>query len=155
MRKIFCYSKSARYIFLFLLLLSIIMASILCVLFKENGPIIFRIIWICIVIFCVLFSIFGFLHFSQYLYFVDGKIILQSPLYKIKELDINDCYYILCNLLSYYGRGYVSEKWICIYSNNENKLFKYGYTNGKKYKRIQVIYTEENYNYIQEYINKY
>ena len=36
----------------------------------------------------------------------------------------------------------------------ETKFFKYGFTNSKKHERIQLIYTEENLNYIKYYVNK-
>lgn len=154
MKKINCYSKIASLIFLILFFLSTIMGILPFILFREDDNIIFKIIWIGIIIFCLAVSIFGFFHYKQYICVENEKIVLRNYLYKIKEIDINDCYYVVSSLLSSYGRVYSSEYWICIYSNKETKFFKYGFTNSKKYERIQLIYTEENLNYIKKYINK-
>ena len=152
MKKINCYSKVASLFFLIMFFLSIVIGMLPFILFKEDD-IIFKIIWIGIVTFCLVVSVFGFFHYKQYISIENGKIVLRSYLFKIKELDINDCYYVVSRLLSSYGRVYLSEYWICIYSYKETKLFKYGFTNSKKYERIQLIYTEENLNYIKKYIN--
>lgn len=154
MKKINCYSKIASLIFLIIFFLSTIIGILPFILFREDDNIIFKIIWIGIIIFCLVVSIFGFFHYKQYISIENGKIVLRSYLYKIKELDINDCYYVVSRLLSSYGSVYLSEYWICIYSNKETKFFKYGFTNSKKHERIQLIYTEENLNYIKKYINK-
>ena len=153
MKKINCYSKIASIIYLILFVILLIAGILPFVLFEEQESSIFKVIWIIIFTFGILFSTFGFFYYRQYIYIKDDKIILKNILFKIKELDINDCYYIVSSLLSNYGRVYSSEYWICIYSNKETKFFKYGFTNSKKYERIQLIYTEENLNYIKKYIN--
>lgn len=153
MKKINCYSKIASIIYLILFVILLIVGILPFVLFEEQESSIFKVIWIIIFTFGILFSTFCFFYYRQYIYIKDDKIILKNILFKIKELDINDCYYIVSSLLSNYGRVYSSEYWICIYSNKETKFFKYGFTNSKKYERIQLIYTEENLNYIKKYIN--
>lgn len=153
MKKINCYSKIASIIYLILFVILLIVGILPFVLFEEQERSIFKVIWIIIFTFGILFSTFCFFYYRQYIYIKDDKIILKNILFKIKELDINDCYYIVSSLLSSYGRVYSSEYWICIYSNKETKFFKYGFTNSKKYERIQLIYTEENLNYIKKYIN--
>lgn len=153
MKKINCYSKIASSIFLIMFVILLIVGILPFVLFEEQESSIFKVIWIIIFTFGILFSTFCFVCYRQYIYIKDDKIILKNILFKIKELDINDCYYIVSSLLSNYGRVYSSEYWICIYSNKETKFFKYGFTNSKKYERIQLIYTEENLNYIKKYIN--
>ena len=70
----------------------------------------------------------------------------------ITTLEINDCYYEINRLPSCYGRAYGFENWICIYSKNEINKFKYGYTNGKKYNRIQLICNKKNLEYVNNYI---
>ena len=154
MKKINCYSKIASIIYLILFVILLIVGILPFVLFEEQESSIFKVIWIIIFTFGILFSTFCFFYYRQYIYIKDDKIILKNILFKIKELDINDCYYVVSRLLSSYGRVYLSEYWICIYSSKEIKNFKYGYTNSKKYERIQLIYTEENLNYIKKYINK-
>ena len=49
---------------------------------------------------------------------------------------------------------YISENWICIYSMDETKKFKYGFSNEKKYKRIQLAYNENNLKFIDNYVRK-
>ena len=153
MKKINCYSKIASIIYLILFVILLIVGILPFVLFEEQESSIFKVIWIIIFTFCILFSTFCFFYYRQYIYIKDDKIILKNILFKIKELDINDCYYVVSRLLSSYGRVWLSEYWICIYSNKETKFFKYGFTNSKKYERIQLIYNEENLNYIKKYIN--
>lgn len=154
MKKVNCYSKIASLIYLVLFILSLIVGFLPFMLFKDQDGAIFKVIWVIIFSFCILFSIFGILHYRQYLYIKENKLILKSLLFKIKELDIDECYYEVVRLQSYYSRTYISENWICIYSSKETKNFKYGYTNSKKYERIQLIYNEENLNYVKKYINK-
>lgn len=154
MKKINCYSKIASIIYLILFIILLIVGILPFVLFEEQESSIFKVIWIIIFTFGILFSTFCFFYYRQYIYIKDDKIILKNILFKIKELDINDCYYVVSRLLSSYGRVYLSEYWICIYSSKETKNFKYGYTNSKKYERIQLIYNEENLNYVKKYINK-
>jgi len=154
MKKINCYSKIASIIYLILFVILLIVGILPFVLFEEQESSIFKVIWIIIFTFGILFSTFCFFYYRQYIYIKDDKIILKNILFKIKELDINDCYYVVSRLLSSYGRVYLSEYWICIYSSKEIKNFKYGYTNSKKYERIQLIYNEENLNYVKKYINK-
>ena len=85
-------------------------------LFKDQDGAIFKVIWAIIFSFCSLFSIYGILHHRQYLYVKENKLILKSLLFTIKVLDIDECYYEVARLQSYYGRTYISENWICIYS---------------------------------------
>ena len=37
---------------------------------------------------------------------------------------------------------------------DETKKFKYGFSNGKKYKRIQLAYNENNLKFIDNYVRK-
>ncbi len=154
MKKVNCYSKIASLIYLALLILSLIVGFLPFVLFKVQNGVIFKVIWITIISFCILFSIFGILHHRQYLYIKGNKLVLKSLLFTIKVLDIDECYYEVARLQSYYGRTYTSEKWICIYSIDEVKKFRYGFSNGRKYKRIQLIYNESNLRFVDSCVKK-
>lgn len=154
MKKVNCYSKIASLICLVLFILSLIAGLLPFMLFKEEDGTIFKVIWVIIFSFCILLSIYGILHYRQYLYVKENKLILKSLLLKIKVLDIDECYYEVVSLLSYYGRKYISEKWICIYSFDETEKFKYSFSNGRKYKRIQLIYNEKNLKFVETYIKK-
>ena len=153
MKKVNCYSKIASLIFLVLFVLSLIVGFLPFVLFNNQDDMIFKVIWVIIISFCILFSIFGILHYRQYLYIEGNKLVLKSLLFTIKVLDIDECYYEVARLGSYYGRIYTLETWICIYSIDETKKFKYGFSNGRKYKRIQLIYNENNLKFVDSYIS--
>jgi len=152
MKKANCYSKFISLIYLFLLVISIVVGLLPFALFKNEDNITFKLLWILIILFSVLFSIFGLLFYTQYICIKNNKIILKNLFGVIKTLEINDCYYEINRLPSCYGRAYGFENWICIYSKNEINKFKYGYTNGKKYNRIQLICNKKNLEYVNNYI---
>lgn len=154
MKKANCYSRIASLIYLLLFVLSLIVGFFPFVLFKNQDQGVFKVIWLITISFCILFSMFGVLHHRQYLYVEKDKLILKSLLFTIKKLDINECYYEVASLQSYYSRIYVSERWICIYSIDETKKFRYGFSNGRKYKRIQLTYNENNLKFIDSHIKK-
>ena len=153
MKKVNCYSKIASLIYLVLFVLSLIVGFLPFVLFKEQDGVIVKVIWIIIISFCILFSIFGILHHRQYLYIKGNKLVLKSLLFTIKVLDIDECYYEVARLQSYYGRTCFLENWICIYSVDEAKKFKYGFSNGRKYKRIQLIISKWTYDNTYSFYN--
>ena len=152
MKKANCYSKFISLIYLFLLVISIVVGLLPFALFKNEDNITFKLLWILIILFSVLFSIFGLLFYTQYIFIKNNKIILKNLFGVITTLEINDCYYEINRLPSCYGRAYGFENWICIYSKNEINKFKYGYTNGKKYNRIQLICNKKNLEYVNNYI---
>lgn len=154
MEKITCYSKYTSYVYLFLMGLTIIVGIFPFVLFKENNTSVFKIIWILLMVFCLSVSIYGFIHHRQYLFVENDKFVLKDSFFIMKELDINDCYYIISPLNSYFGVTVMRETWICIYSKKETKRFKYGVSNGQKYMGIQLIYSKENLEFIDKYIER-
>ena len=152
MRKINCYSKYAYVVYFLMLLLTIVIGTLPFILFKEDQSI-FRIIWICIIVLCFIISFYGFFHHRQYLYVENGKFILRDCFMKMTELNIEQCYYEISVLPSYFGRVISSETWICIYSiQGKVKKFKYGVSNGRKQNRIQLIYNEKNLEFVNKYI---
>lgn len=154
MKKVNCYSKIASLIYLLLFILSLIVGFLPFMLFENQDDTIFKVIWEIIFSFCILFSIYGILHQKQYLYVKKNKLVLKSLLFTIKVLDIDKCYYEVARLQSYYSRTHISENWICIYSVDETKKIKYGFSNGRKYKRIQLTYNENNLKFIDNYVRK-
>ena len=154
MKKVNCYSKIASLICLVIFLISLIAGILPLMLFKDQDDAIFKVIWVILFTFNLLFSAFCFFHHRQYLYVKENKLILKSLLFTIKVLDIDECYYEVAMLLTCYGRTYISEKWICIYSVDETKKFKYGFSNGRKYKRIQLTYNENNLKFIDSCVRK-
>ena len=47
-----------------------------------------------------------------------------------------------------------TDKVTVIYSVDETKKFKYGFSNGRKYKRIQLVYNENNLKFVGSYVKK-
>lgn len=154
MEKIACYSKYTSYVYLFLMSLTIVIGIFSCVLFNENDTSEFKTIWILLIVVCLLVSIYGFIHHRQYLCVENDKFVLKDSFFVLKELDIKECYYIISSLNSYFGVTVMRETWICIYSKNETKRFRYGVSNGQKYLGIQLIYSKENLEFIDKYIER-
>ena len=151
MEKLRCYPRLANYLIIFMLIISIITFFVPLIKFEEETNI-YKIIWIIITLLCILFLIFCLIYYSQYIYVKDDKITLRCIFYKIVEFDVRNCYYVVTSLVSDYGRTSISNLWICIYQKDETKFFKYGYSNNKKYKRIQIIYNEENLKFVKKYL---
>lgn len=154
MKKIRCYSKACSFIFLFMFALIVIITVKIFTLPKQDEPVIYKILMICVLVSCFLVIIYGFFHFRQYLYVDNGKFILKDNFVKIKELNIDDCYYEISTLRTHYARIPSYEKWICIYSTEETNKFKEGLSNSRKYNRIQVMYNEKNMKFVEQYLKK-
>ena len=152
MKKLNCYPNLISVIFLLMVVLTIFLAFISFVFFKEPEGGIYWIIYTLLVIFSFSFSVWGFFYHSQYIIIKENKLILKTLFNTIKVLDLTDCYYEITNLSTYFGRRYINEKWICIYSINEKQKFKYGLANSKKYMRIQLIYSKRNLEFINSVI---
>lgn len=156
MRKINCYSKYAYCVYLLLLFLIIIIGTIPLVIFKDTDFNIFKILWICLMIFCAIVSIYGFFHHLQYLLVKNNKLILKNFFTILKEMDIDNCFYEITDLPTYIGRRYINGKWICIYPRNQDIIkFKVGVSNSKKFNRIQLIYNEKNLEFISKYLKTF
>ncbi len=102
------------------------------------------------------FSLFSFvsaLILMQYYVIENGQIIVKSIFGTIISLEISNCLLMLQNLPTFSGWGGVTYKlWLCIYLKNDNiPLFKDGCNNRKKYKRIQIIYSEKNSAILSQY----
>lgn len=150
--KIMCYPKIYSLLYFFLFIVIVIITVILFTFPEKDEPIIYEILMICILTFCFAVSICSIVHHGQYLYVKDGKFVLKEGFIKIKELDIKECYYEVSSLTSSYMRDPGYRKWICIYSKEETNKFEEGLTNSKKYDRIQVVYTEKNMKFIEQYL---
>ena len=68
MKKINCYSKIASIIYLILFVILLIGGILPFVLFEEQENSIFKVIWIIIFTFGILFSTFCFFYYRQYIY---------------------------------------------------------------------------------------
>ena len=83
---------------------------------------------------------------SQQNLFEDGKIVVKSIFGIIVSLDISDCFLKVQNLPTFSGWGGTTYmRWLCVYQKNrKTPIFHTGCSNKKKYKRIQIIYSEKN-----------
>ena len=152
MKKSFCYPKYASIAHLVLFLLFVALCIYLLISPKELDINEWFVAGMCILVFCILYSIWGVIHFSQYVCIKNNKIILRTLFYTIKELNVDECCYEVCRLSTYVARRYVMQKWICIYSVEETKKFIEGFSNGRKFKRIQLTYSRRNLEFVNRYI---
>ena len=97
------------------------------------------------------------IHNMQYYYFEDNSIIVRSLFGIIVKLELNKVKAYIETLPTYSSWVVcLDETWICIYdvsiSDNYLYRFKHGCSNKRKYKRIQIVFTEKNINKIKQYI---
>lgn len=110
---------------------------------------------LCVTFFCII--IIGMLIFClwthEYVVIDKDEVVLKGVFGVMQRLQVRDCYFEISKLLTRYGGAYVQEKWICIYlKSNQSKKFRYGYSNSKKYYRIQLSYSEKKLKLIEQYI---
>lgn len=91
------------------------------------------------------------------LFFEDNYLIVRSVFGVIVKLRIEDSIAYVETLPTYFSWvASIDERWICVYDksivNNALYRFQSGCTNKKKYKRIQIVYTEENRKTIEQFI---
>ena len=96
----------------------------------------------------------GALILMQYYVIEDGKLSVKSVFGTLISLEISNCKLIVQNLPTYSSWiGVTYDSWLCIYlKNNKLKLFTKGFNNKKKYKRIQIIYSEKNAAVLSQYL---
>ena len=124
---------------------------------KTNDKLSIKIIWSTMMIFFGVIMMIGAIHNMQYYYFEDNSIIVRSLFGIIVKLELNKVKAYIETLPTCICRSvWLDEKWICIYdvsiSDNYLYRFKHGYSNKRKYKKIQIIFTEKNINKIEQYI---
>lgn len=152
MKKINCYSKYCHFIDLLLFILTL-PAIILPLVFFKDDSFNSKIIYLTFMLILSLITLFGFFYRKQYLLVKNKKFVLKNCFTIIKELDIDECYYEISSLPSYFGRRVINEKWICIYlKNNRGERFEKGFSNNKRYERIQLVFNEKNLEIIKNYI---
>jgi hypothetical protein len=105
------------------------------------------------IIFSIL-SAFGSILYMQYFEIKDGQISVKSLFGLIIKLNLNDCSASIEILPTYFSWVMsINKKWICIYSTDEYIKFQSGCSNSKKHRRIQIFYSEKNYEKIKKYIS--
>lgn len=116
-----------------------------------------KITWcIIMLLFCVVFCISG-IHHMQFFYFEEGCLVVKSAFGVINKLDINNSV-VYIEVLPTYSSWAISvdEKWICIYdksiSNNIRHRFKSGCANKKGFPKVQIVYSTENKQIVEQFI---
>ena len=101
--------------------------------------------------------IIGAIQYMQYFYFEGDYLIVRSAFGIIVKLRNEDSIAYVETLPTYFSWvASIDERWICVYDKSiANDLFcrfRSGCTNKKKYKRIQIVYSEENRKAIEQFI---
>lgn len=152
MKKIYCYSKK-ELIFEIPFLMVVVVLALLPIFVFKNDLLVYKLLFSVLMTFFAVLLVVDIFYGLQYV-LIDGEyIILRNPFGVLQKLKVKDCYFEITNLPVYTGRKYVDEKWICIYlkRNKCKDRFKKGYTNGKKFNRIQLLCNKQNLEYIQMY----
>ena len=106
--------------------------------------------------FSIIMTLAG-LYELQYFYIENNVLYVKSVFGIITKLDLNNAKAYVEFLPTYFSRAscIMEMKWICIYDKNNlnfRSRFRYGYSNRKNKKRIQIVYSEENFKIIEKYI---
>ena len=106
------------------------------------------------IFFSLMMTVGGILNL-QYFYIENNILYVKSLFGTITKLDLNNARAYIELLPTFYSWVTTTYmKWICIYDNNLNILskFKWGCSNKKNKKRIQIVFNEENIKIIERYI---
>lgn len=151
-----CYTRYSYNVFIFLAIIMLLFSIGPWVVETGEGVAI-RVVWsVAMLIFGVI-SFIGAIQNMQYFYFEDDCLIVRSVFGEIKRLRIGDSVAYVETLPTYFSWvASTNERWICVYDksivNNALYTFRSGCSNKKKYKRIQIVYTEENRKMIEQFI---
>lgn len=140
-----CYPKYS-YIVSFALAIVLFIFSLGPMFIKTNDEFYIKIIWSLSMGAFSASSFISALIFMQYYVFKEGRIIIKSIFGTIISLEISNCYLMIQSLPTFSSwTGVIYKQWLCVYLKNSNTpLFKKGFNNKNKYKRIQIIYSEKN-----------
>ena len=151
-----CYPKC--FYVLYIILSAILFLFAAAPLFiKTDDELLMWIIWSTSMTIFGIITLIGAIYYMQYYYFEDDNIIVKSLFGIVVKLDVNKVNVYIEMLPTYLGaRNPIDVHWICIYdesiSDNFSYKFKSGGSNKRKYKRIQIIYTDNNWDLINQHI---
>ena len=151
-----CYPK---YSYIAFGVLSIVMFffSIAPLIIKTNDDMIVKASWSLIMLIMGVIFMIASIQYMQYCYIDGNYIIVKSAFGTIIKLDALNVHISIETLPTYYGWIVsVEKKWICIYDNslrnNSSCKFQSGCSNGKKIKRIQIVYNDDNKKLIEQLV---
>lgn len=151
-----CYPKYCYVLYIILSSISFLFAAAPLFIKTNDEPLIKIIVSTSMTIFGIIMFI-GAMYDMQYYYFKDDNIIVKSLFGIVVKLDVNKVNVYIEMLPTYQSRGMAIDKaWICIYDESISDKFSYkfksGCSNKRKYKRIQIIYTDNNWDLINQHI---
>ena len=152
MKKNRCYPIYSRFMFLILSVVSIVLSTF-PLFIKTNEIAIYQIIWSILMLTMSLIMFIGFLIFNQYYIINDNKIVVKYIFGVIEEINRENvkCEVVTLDTYDSWPRS-ISKKWICLYDRTKiTKRFRFGCTNKRKSHRIQIIYSEDNYQLIKSF----
>ncbi|MGI6770840.1 MAG: hypothetical protein ACOX5Y_00220 [Acholeplasmataceae bacterium] len=151
MKKNRCYPKYTYLVF-YIISTILLIFSAGPIFIKTNEGLFIKILWSSSMIVLAIIMILGALIYMQ-TYEIDGdKITIQHIFGKIEEIKIEDVFAEIVYLDTYFSwTTSIPKKWICLYDKNQYiKKFKFGCSNKKNSHRIQIYYTENNYNKLRK-----
>lgn len=153
MEKNRCYPKYS-YIVAFVVAIVLFAFAIGPIFIKTDDKLYIKISWSSLMFCLSVFLFINALILMQYYVIEDGKIIVKSIFGTIISLEISNCFLMIQNLPTYSSwLGVTYKLWICVYvKNTKISVFKQGCSNKKKYKRIQIIYSEKNSIILSQYL---
>lgn len=156
MKKIKVYPKYIKYQSLVLSIL-LLLFSFGPLVIKTDESLSIKLIWSSSMIFISGLCFFGFLWLNQTLLIEEEQLILKNCFCIIKKLKIENVFMQSVELPTYYSWIInINKKWLCIYEKDKYiPKFKKGCNNSKKFNRIQVIFSDNNYKLLSGKIHDY
>ncbi len=148
MKKNRCYPKYS-YILGFVLAGILLIFALGPIFIETDDELYIKIIWSTAMFFFAITMCFCALWYKQYYVIENDKIIVKSVFGMIVSLELSKCFLIIQRLRT---DRYSFNEWLCVYENGNVPLFTRGYSNKSKYKRIQIIDSEENAAILSQYV---
>ncbi len=148
-----CYPKYS-YIVFFALAIVLLILSLIPVIIKTNEELYIILIYSLSIFALSVFSFISAFIYMQYYEIKDGRITIKSIFGTIISLELSNCFLTIQKLPTFFSRSSAIHKlWLCVYLKNSNTpFFTTGCNNKKKFKRIQIIYTENNSAILSQYL---
>ena len=152
-----CYPKYSCAVFILLAAISFVL-SVGPLFIWTNDALFVKILWSASMTLLGIVFTTGAIQYMQYYCFEGNNIVVKSLFGTIVKLNIEKAQIHIETLPTYFSWiASIDEKWICIYdesiSVNVLNRFKSGCSNGRKHKRIQIIFTEANMRLIEHHLS--
>ncbi len=153
MKKRNCYPKAHYYTLLIATILSGASIIVFPLTFFRDGETRLKIVVALVFLLLAVVNLARLLWENQVFYIENGEIAVKNCFGVIKKLNVDECFFMTAKLKDGDAETGGVEDWICIYTrDNTEPFFEEGFSNKKKYNRIQVINTKENLEYVRAYI---